>query len=161
MFTTQVHTDGMGLHNSRLSIHINYQTRQIITLAMNQSIGIVVGIVGNTDGLTHLQSRRKARTPEFIINLNIWECQHTHGNRAFLIVTYSDKIARIRQHTNYITLSNTLVNLSDSTWEHPRMESFETLLLSFTQPYLLHHPFQHLSVHNRPSVPVATTHHRA
>ena len=37
------------------------------------------------------------------------------GNRAFLIVTNSDKIARISQHTHYIALADAFVNLEDGT----------------------------------------------
>ena len=161
LLATQVHTDGMGLHDSRLTINIDNQSRQVVTLAMYQTIRVVIGIVGNTNGLTHFQSRRKAGMPEFIVNPNVRERQHTHGNRAFLIVTHSDEIARISQYTHHITLIDTLVNLKDGTREYPRMKSPETLFLTPFKPNFFVHRLSLLSVRNRLSAPVASTLRRA
>ena len=112
----------------------------MIALTMNQAIGVVVRIVGNTNGLTHLQSRRKARMPEFIVNLHIRERQDTHSNRALLEMTNRDKIARIGNHTHDFTFFYTLVHALDSTREHPWMKTPKTLILTFTQLNLLVHP---------------------
>ena len=53
--STHMHTDAVGLHHCRLPINVDHESREHITLTMYQAIGVVVGIVGNTDGLTHLQ----------------------------------------------------------------------------------------------------------
>ena len=82
---------------------------------MNQSVGVIVGIVGNTNGLAHLKSRREAGVPEIIVNLHVRERQYADGNRAFLIVPNCDKIARIGHHTHYFALLDSLVNTGDST----------------------------------------------
>ena len=50
-----MHTDGMGLHDGSMAINVDDQPRQVVTFAMNEPVGIVVGIVGNTNGLTHLK----------------------------------------------------------------------------------------------------------
>ena len=115
LLATQVHTDGMGLHDSRLTIHVDYQARQVVALTMHQAVGVVIRVIGNTNGLTHLQGRRETRMPEFIVNLHVRERQHTDCNRALLVVTDSDEIARISQHTYHVALADTFVNLEDGT----------------------------------------------
>ena len=130
LFTTQVHSNTMSLHDSRLSIHVDNQTRQVITLTMYQSVGVILRIIGNAYSLTHLESRRQAGMPEFIVNQNIRERQHTHGNRSLLIVANSDKIARNGHYTHQLTLLDALIHTLDGTREHPWMESAQTLFLT-------------------------------
>ena len=160
LLATQVHTNRVSLHHGRLTVHVDNQAWQVVALTMHQSVSIVVGVVSDANGLTHLQGRRQTGIPEFIVNLHIRECQDAHGNRAFLVVANGDKIARISHHTYHFTLTDTFINLGNSTREHPWMEPLEALFLTFTQPYLFH-DHQCLSVRNRPSVPVATALHRA
>ena len=42
LLTTEMHTDGVSLHDSRLTIHINDKARQIVALAVYQSVGFFV-----------------------------------------------------------------------------------------------------------------------
>ena len=48
----EVHADAMGLHDSRLAIDIDDQSGQHIALAMHKAIGVVTGIIGQSDGLS-------------------------------------------------------------------------------------------------------------
>ena len=56
LLATQVHTDAVCLHNRRAVVNIDNQSGQIVALAVNESISIVLWIIGNTDGLAHFQS---------------------------------------------------------------------------------------------------------
>jgi hypothetical protein len=113
----------MGLHDSCLSIHVDNQTGKIVTLAMNQSVGVIICIIGYTNSLTHGQSRQKTGMPEFIVNLHIRKRKDTNGNRPLLVMADSDEIACIGYHTNDFTFLNILVHPLDGTREHPGMKA--------------------------------------
>ncbi len=51
-----VHTHAMCLNDGRFAIAVDNETRQVIALTVNEAVGVVEGIVGNTDGLAHFQS---------------------------------------------------------------------------------------------------------
>jgi hypothetical protein len=61
--------------------------------------------------------------PEGIVYFHIVEREHTHGDRALLIVTNSDETALFGYDTYHIALLDTLVKMMDSTRENPRMET--------------------------------------
>lgn len=59
------------------------------------------------------------------------ETQHTDGDRSYLIVTVSQKIPALREHTDDVTFSRLADNLGDGTREYPRMESQKRVLSTF------------------------------
>ena len=61
---THVHADRVSLHDSSIAIAVYNKAREIVALAMNQTIGVVGRIVGYTDILTHLESDGEATVPE-------------------------------------------------------------------------------------------------
>jgi hypothetical protein len=61
--------------------------------------------------------------PEGIGYFHIIKCEHTYGDRALLIVTYSDETALFGYDTYHIALLDTLVQMMDSTRDNPRMET--------------------------------------
>ena len=91
--TTQMHAYGMCLHNCRLPVNVNYQSWQVVALTMYQTVGIVLHVVSNTNGLAHLECRAQAGTPKFVVDSNIRERKYSDGDGTFLIVSDSDKIA--------------------------------------------------------------------
>ena len=107
--TGEMHANAMGLHDCRLSIDIDHQSGQVVALAMNQSVGGIVGIVGQTNGDAHVQCRRETGIPEGIVDLDIAERQHTHGNGALLIMADSDETAISAQDTHQIAVVQTIV----------------------------------------------------
>ena len=129
LLTHQVHTDGMGLHHRRLSIDINDQARKVIALTMYQTIGVILWVIGNTDGETHLQCRRQTGIPERMVDLNVRESQYTDSNRTLLIMSDSDEIALKSDDTYQLAFLNTIVHPLDSPGEHPRMETTQALIL--------------------------------
>ena len=135
----QMHTNAMGLHDGCLAIDIDNQSRQVVALAVHQAVGVVLRVVGNADGTTHLKGRTKARLEEDIVNGHIVEGQYPDGDGALLIVAYGDEIARNGHYTNYFTLFYPLVHRLDGTGENPRMEPSEALFLTLAESYLLVH----------------------
>lgn len=89
-----------ALHHRCLTIDIDDQTGKMVALPMHQTVGVVLRIVGNTDGKAHLQCRLQTGIPERTVDLHIGEGQDTDGNRALLVMTHSDEIALIRDDTH-------------------------------------------------------------
>ena len=101
----------MGLHDGRLAIDIDDESRQQVALAMHKTVGVVIRIVGNADGLAHFQRRTEARGPEAGIDGYIAKRQHTDGNRTGLIVSDSDEITLTGDHTYDIALTDAVVGM--------------------------------------------------
>ena len=57
LLATQVHTNAVGLHHGRLSVHVDDESGQVVALAVNQAVGVVRGRVGQPDGLAHAECR--------------------------------------------------------------------------------------------------------
>ena len=137
--SVDVHTHAMRLHHGSLSVAVDNQSRQVITLTMHQSIGIIGSIVGNTHSDTHLEGRIQTRAPELIIDGNIMERKDTNCDGTYLIMSHSNKIPGRSDDTYNLTFYDSLVHLSDSAREDPRMKTFQGLFLSPLQIYFLIH----------------------
>ncbi len=123
----QVHTNAMSLHDSRLAVAIDDESRQVVALTMNQTEGRV-GIMA--DGYAHLQGRTKTLFPESIVDSYIRKREHTDGNGACLSMTNSDEIAVFRQHSDLFAFFNAIIGTLNGTREHPRMKTPKRLFLS-------------------------------
>ena len=115
LLTTEVHADAMGLHDGGFTIDIDNESWQVITLTMNQTIGVIIGVIGNADGLAHLQGRSQTRSPELSIDCYIAERQYTYSDRTLLVMANSDEIAMIGDHTHDFALADTFVGTLDGT----------------------------------------------
>ena len=51
-----MHTNTMRLHHGRLSIAVNNQSGEVVSLTMHQTVSIVQWIVSDTNSLSHLKS---------------------------------------------------------------------------------------------------------
>ena len=153
----QVHADAVRLHHCRLTVDVDYQSRQQVALAVYQPVGVVLRTVGNADSLPHAQGRAKPLTPEVIADAiaadvrNVFspvaELQHPHGNRPHLEMADGYGLPVSRQHQHRVALAQVIVYVVDSSREYPRMKPPQTLLFPFLQIYLLHSPviISHLS----------------
>ena len=121
----------MSLHNSRGTIAIYDQSRQVVALTMHQSESVVMGIVGYAYALTHRESRSEALTPKSIINNDILKREHPHGNRAYLPMPHSNEVAGAGDDTHRLTFGNAVIDMTDCSGEYPRMKSEERLFFSF------------------------------
>ena len=110
---TNVHTDAVGLHNGRLTIDIDDQSRQQVALAVHQTVGIVLRIVCKADGQSHLQGGGQPTAPERLVDGFVVKGEHPHGDGAHLIVSDSDEIAVTVDDTHHFALSDSLVGLLD------------------------------------------------
>ena len=106
----EVNAYTMGLHNGGRTITINHQARNVVALAMNQSIGVVVGIVGNRDCTTHVKSRFQTRDPEPMVYDSILECKYAHGDGTYLVHADSNKLSIAAYHTHKLALFHTIIN---------------------------------------------------
>ena len=131
LFATNMHSHTMSLHHGCLTIAVYYKSWKIITLTMNQTISIVVGIICDAYALTHRQCRGQPLFPEFIVNRYVVKRQHTDSDATDLIVPDSDEIAGSRDHSYEITFRNIIVHVVDGTGKDPRMETFQRTFLAF------------------------------
>ena len=125
-----VHADAVGLHDGRLAIDVNDQSRQQVALAVHQAVGVVLRIVGQADGQPHLQGGSEATAPERLVDGFVTKGEHPHGDGTHLIVTDSDEIAMTVDDTHHFAFADALVGLLDGPREHPGMEAEQTLLLA-------------------------------
>ena len=123
LHTANVHSYAMSLHHGSFAVAVDYETRQIVALAMHQTIGVVVGIVGNAKAAANLKSRSKTSCPEVVVDFNISERQHSYGDRTNLEMAYGEEVATCRQHSHNIALSNIVVTTENSSREYPRMKT--------------------------------------
>ena len=137
--SVDVHTHAMRLHHGSLSVAVDNQSRQIITLTMHQSIGIIGCVVGDAHSDTHPEGRVKTRAPELVIYGNIMERKNTNCDGTYLIMSHSNKIPSRSDDTYNLTFYDTFVHLRDSTRKDPRMKTFQGLFLSPFQIYILIH----------------------
>ena len=73
LLAANVNTHAMGLHDGRLAITVDDQSGEVVTLTVYKSVGVILGIVGNSDGNAHLECRCQAALPELFIYLNVAE----------------------------------------------------------------------------------------
>jgi len=129
LHAVDVHADAVGLHDSRLAIHVDDQSGQRIALAVHESEGVVRGISGNADNQSHVQSRTQSAHPELAVDGFVLEREHPHGNAANLPMTDGDELALRGQHTHPLTFLRLSLDALHGTREHPGMEAAETFLL--------------------------------
>ncbi len=93
LHTADVHTHAVSLHDGSSTIAVDNESWQVISLAMHQSIGIVVRIVGDTHSQSHpIADSSRAHQNSSSISTSL-ERKHTHGDRTDLIMSYGDEVA--------------------------------------------------------------------
>ena len=120
----------VGLHHGRLAIAVDDQSRQVVAFAVYKPVGVVLRIVGYSDGDTHLQGRSQAALPKLPVNLHVTERKHAHGDGAYLVVAHGDETAVFCQHTHDVAFPDAFIHPQDGTREHPGMKAEQALFFS-------------------------------
>ena len=130
--TREVHTHRVALHNSSRTIDIYNQTRQEITLSVNKSVAGGLRVVGQIQRATHIEGTRHTVTPPSIVDILLLESEHTHSDRAYLVVSSGYKITLRGIDINKGTLTQLAIALHtlDGTRKYPRVTTQERLLLA-------------------------------
>ena len=130
LMANEVHTHAVSLHNRGVAIAVDYETGEIVALAVNKTERIVVLTAYESDSLTHLPSRLQAREPELAVYLYVAKRQHANSDRTDLIHADSDEVALRGENAHDFAFFYALLNLRYGTREYPRMETLEAFLLT-------------------------------
>ena len=139
----EMYAHAMSLHNGGRTIDVDDESRNIIALAMHETICVVGWIIDNTDGAAHKKCRLQLGIPKGIVDGDIVEREDSHCNGTYLIMTHGNEIASGGHDSYHLALVNIFWLMLDGAGKHPRMESLQTFLLAFLQIYLLIHIFIH------------------
>ena len=135
----QVHAGRVGLHHGRASIHVDDEARQVVALAVHQSVGVVVGPSGHADAAAHVARHGQAPFPEvFVDGLVLSEGEHAHGDASYLVVAFGDEFFFRRVDFHDLTFLGFAVDACDGAREHPGMKALERLFLARFQIYFIH-----------------------
>ena len=129
----------MSLHYSGLTIAIDDQSWEIIAFSVNETVGIVLRIVCNTDCNAHVEGNLETIVPEIIVNHLIVESKYSHGNASYLEVSATDILASGRDYIDYLAFMQAFVHMVQCTREHPRMKALHALFLTSFQIYVFIH----------------------
>jgi len=84
-----VHTGGMCLHHGCAGIDVNHEPRQVVALAVYQTVSVVGGISGYADAAPHIVSYAEFTFPEAGIDSFVpAEAKYTDGNAADLEMSF-------------------------------------------------------------------------
>lgn len=150
------HSYGVGLHNADAIVIVYDQAGETVAFAVDKAVAVGEGgFSDKASRFDRLGGRRNwlggrrnragqsngdtyPERPGDHILPKVWrkdilasETQHTDGDRSYLIVTVSQKIPALREHTDDVTFSRLADNLGDGTREYPRMESQKRVLSTF------------------------------
>ena len=139
LHATDMHTYAVGLHNGILSVDINDKARQVIALAMNQTVHIIICCACYAYALAHVESRREALLPKFSIYLLTLKGKDTNGDAAYLPMTKGYETALVIQHFDDITLGRFTLDMMHCTREDPWVKTLKTLLFALTKYNKLTH----------------------
>ena len=71
--------------------------------------------------------------PKLVVDVNVAERQHTHGNRPHLEMPYGDELTVVSEHFHDVAVGHIVVHPLQRAGEHPRMEAAQTVFLTFLQ----------------------------
>ncbi len=71
--TLHVYAHTMSLHDSRLAINVDNQSRHVVALAMHEAVGVVHRVVDDADGAAHVESRLQLALPEGVVDFLVVE----------------------------------------------------------------------------------------
>lgn len=105
----------MCLYHSGLTVAVDDKPRKIVAFSVDKTIGIVLRIVGNTDGNAHVEGSLETVVPEFIINHLIVESEYSHGNASYLEMSATDILTSGRDYIDYLAFAQAIVHVVQST----------------------------------------------
>lgn len=115
LYARHVHTHTVCLHHGRFAIAVDDKSGKVVSLAMNESEGIVVCHIGQTDGTTHLQGGIEATEPESIIDDNLFKSKHADSYRADLVMAHTDMFTLMTYYRDDFALFDGIIGFENGT----------------------------------------------
>ena len=128
-----MHTHAVCLHDGRLAVAVDDQSGQVVAFSVYESVGVVVGIVGNADADAHVESGLQAFVPERFVDGPFVEREHAHGDASDLVVSRGDVFSACGYHAYGLTFLNAVVAAGNGTRKHPWMKASEAFFLPLFQ----------------------------
>lgn len=120
-----VHAGRMGLYHGCISVDVDYEAGQKVTLAVYQTEGIIV-VAAQTQDLAHAQGIGQTLAVEFFIYGRVCiERKHAHGDAAYLEVSYAQGCAVGGDDAHYVAFFEAVGQCGDGSGEHPGMKASE------------------------------------
>ena len=113
----------MGLHDSRLAIHIDHQPRQLVALAMHQAERVILAGSHQPEGLPQAEGTADASFPPGAVSFAIAEREDAHRDAAHLVVPRAQETAFVAEHPHPVALDWLPVHAPYRPGKHPRMET--------------------------------------
>ena len=86
-----MHAGRMSLHDRRMIVNVNDQSRQVIAFSVYQTIGIVLRVTDQSQSTAQILGHLQTAYPERMVNGFLTERKHTHRNASHLEMTTSYK----------------------------------------------------------------------
>ena len=135
LVAAHVHANAVSLHHGCIAINVYHQSGQIVALAMNKTVGVVVGVACYAYGKPHFVSRGKSRLPVIAVDGNVGKRKYPHRNGTYLIVPHSNEIVLTVNHPYHIALGYAVVHSLYGSRKHPWMKAFQAFFLSLLEIY--------------------------
>ncbi len=120
-----VHADGMSLHDGSMAIDVDDESGKVVAFAMNETVGIVLRVVDQSDAATHINGCTKSATIEISIYRLVVESKYTDHDASDLEMSGTDIFAFRVSDLDDFALFRLAVVVVDGSGEYPRMETVE------------------------------------
>ena len=87
LMAIHMHTCRVSLHNGSMVIKVDNQSRQIVSLTMNQTACIVSLIANQLQRNSKVTGHRKFSYPEIMVYSLMFECKHSYSYTTYLIMS--------------------------------------------------------------------------
>ncbi len=139
----EVHADGVALDDGHRAVDIHDQSREPVAFAVDEAVTVRVGVVREPERAPHVVGHGDAPVPPVLVDRFLVECKHTHGDRADLVVSQGDEIARAGIYFDQGAFRDFRfvfgLDVVDGARENPRVAAHERFFLAFAQVYLRCH----------------------
>ena len=128
---------GSGIGNEerlcRMAIHIHNQSGQVVALAMNKTVSIVVLSPCHANGEAYIVGGSNAAYPELMIDGFIIKRKHTHGDAPNLPMANSYELASCCTYLYEVALLGMTIYVVYGPLEHPGVKSTKAFVLAFME----------------------------
>ena len=136
----KVHADGVALDDGHRAVDVHHEPRQPVAFAVDEAVAVRVGVVRESERAPYVVGHGDAPVPPGLVDRFLVECKHAHGDRADLIVSQGDEIARAGIYFDQGTFRDFRfvfgLDVVDGARENPRVAAHERFFLAFAQVYL-------------------------
>ena len=119
-----MHSCGVRLHDGSPGINVNDQPRQIVSLTVYKTVGVIGGIDCDTDSTTHIIGNLQFTFPEIVVDGFLTEREHTYGDTSDLEMSFGYKFLLRSVYFYNFTFFGFSIETSDCSGENPGMKSF-------------------------------------